>query len=274
MRPSALVVLSGGQDSTLCLAWAKANFEEVVAVTFDYGQKHSEEIKAAERVSEFFGVCIHEIVTVGKILLGTSPLTNNSEELETYTDYDQMVRIMGDRREKTFVPMRNPLFLTLAANRAACLGIFHMVTGICEADGANYEDCRSSYIKSQEETINLALGFDRRERIRLEIHTPLINLTKDESILLGMTVPGAYEAWAYSHTAYDGKFPPEGHDHASLLRAHGFEVANIPDPLVVRAQQEGLLDFPDTGNYDIVRRNIPATIPDLVKLMGAASWST
>ena len=124
MKPSALVVLSGGQDSTLCLAWATANFETVAAITFDYGQKHSEEIRAAERVSELFGVYIHEIVTVGKILLGTSPLTNNSEELETYTDYDQMVRIMGDRREKTFVPMRNPLFLTLAANRAACLGIF------------------------------------------------------------------------------------------------------------------------------------------------------
>jgi 7-cyano-7-deazaguanine synthase len=238
------VVLSGGQDSTTCLFWAKKYFAEVHAVTFDYNQRHRREIQAARDVAKLAGVASHEIVELGPILKGASPLTNAFEVLELYDDHDSMAAIIGDRVEKTFVPMRNALFLTLAANRAVCLGINALVTGVCEADNANYPDCRESFIATQEATINEALGTGE-----FCIYAPLMNLSKRDSIHLAMEMEGAYVALAFSHTAYDGAYPPVGKDHASVLRAHGFEMAGVPDPLVIRACREGFMEVPRTENY-------------------------
>lgn len=244
----ALVVLSGGQDSTTCLFWAQQQFDTVHAVTFDYNQRHRREIEAAQAIAKMADVASHEIVELGPVLKGRSPLTNPTEQLEQYRSHAEMEKIIGDRVELTFVPMRNALFLTLAANRAVCLDTYDLVTGVCEADNANYPDCRLSFIEAQARTVRLALGVDR-----FDIHTPLIALTKAESIKLAQTLPGCMEAMAYSHTAYDGAYPPAGRDHATVLRAHGFEEAGVPDPLVVRAWREGLMELPVTANYDGLR---------------------
>lgn len=256
-KPGCLVVLSGGQDSSTCLFWAKKYFGDVHAVTFDYGQRHAREIQAARDIAKIAGVASHEVVVLGAILNGTSPLTNTSETLELYKDHDSMAAIIGDRVEKTFVPMRNALFLTLAANRAVCLGVEHIVTGVCQADNANYPDCRASFIGAQESAINEALG-----RAGVCIHTPLMDLDKAASISLadslgdelptpniGNALSTAYLALAFSHTSYDGQYPPIGKDHATVLRAHGFEQAGCPDPLVLRACREGLMSVPPTDNY-------------------------
>jgi 7-cyano-7-deazaguanine synthase len=240
----AMVVLSGGQDSTTCLFWARKLFKEVHAVTFDYNQRHIIEIEAARKIAQMAGVASHQVISVGPILGGRSPLTNPNEALETYSDYAEMDKIIGNRVEKTFVPMRNALFLTIAANRAVCLDCYDLVTGVCEQDNANYPDCRASFIDSQNETVNQALGIDN-----FRIHTPLITMTKAASILLAKTLPGCMEALAYSHTAYDGTYPPVSKDHASVLRAQGFLEAGVPDPLVVRAWREGLMPLPETANY-------------------------
>ena len=149
MTTKALVVLSGGQDSTTCLMWAKMQFDEVHAVTYDYGQRHFREIQAAKDVAKLAGVKSHKIVTVGPILEGRSPLTNEEAHLELYADFKQMDQIIGDRVETTFVPMRNALFLTLAANHASCNGITNLITGVCQADNANYPDCRQSFLEAQ-----------------------------------------------------------------------------------------------------------------------------
>lgn len=239
----ALVVLSGGQDSTTCLFWAKKYFAEVHAVTFDYNQRHSREIAAARAVAELAKVASHEIISLGPILKGRSPLTNPNETLELYSDYETMDKTIGDRVELTFVPMRNALFLTLAANRAVCMEAGALVTGVCQADNANYPDCRARFIEQQQRAINEALG-----QQLVSIYTPLMDLTKAQSIELAKSV-GAYEALGFSHTAYDGQYPPVGKDHASVLRAHGFEEAGVPDPLVVRAWYEGLMELPQTPNY-------------------------
>lgn len=248
MNTKALVVLSGGQDSTTCLFWAKDRFDEVHAITFDYAQRHRREIDAARKVAELAGVASHAVVEVGPMLKGRSPLTNPDEELEAYSSYAEMDGIIGDRVELTFVPMRNAFFLTLAANRAVAASIFDLVTGVCQQDNANYPDCRQTFIDAQVAAINTALGIER-----FRIHTPLMNLTKAASIHLAMSMPGAYEALAYSHTAYSGEYPPVTQDHASVLRAQGFIEAGQPDPLIVRAWREGLMALPATGNYDQMR---------------------
>ena len=230
----ALVVLSGGQDSTTCLFWAKKHFDEVHAITFNYGQKHSKEIKSAEQVAFIAGVESHTIVDVPDILKSRSPLLDKSVTLETYDNYEEMDSIIGDRVELTFVPMRNAFFLTLAANYAVAIDCFDLVTGVCQEDNANYPDCRDTFISVQETTVNEALGITN-----FNIHTPLMYLSKAESIELAQKV-NAIEALAFSHTCYAGEYPPCGECHACVLRAHGFKEAGIPDPLVERAKHENI----------------------------------
>lgn len=243
-----MVVLSGGQDSTTCLYWAKERFAEVHAITFNYGQKHSRELEAAETVAKMAEVDSHQFIDIPNILKGRSPLVNPNEQLEQYSDYQTMDKIIGDRVELTFVPMRNAFFLTVAANYALEKDIYDLVTGVCQQDNANYPDCRQSFIDWQQRTINEALGIKN-----FVIHTPLMNLSKAQSIEMAKTMHGCMKALAYSHTAYDGQYPPVGKDHATVLRAQGFLEANTPDPLIVRAWKEGLMALPDTPNYDEVR---------------------
>lgn len=242
----ALVVLSGGQDSTTCLFWAKMVYSDGIhAITFDYDQRHSIEIDCAQTVAKRCGVLSHEIIYIGaNVLRSSSPLTEPGVPLETYTDYKTMDKIIGDRVELTFVPMRNDLFLTIAANRAINLGVHDIVTGVCQQDNANYPDCRQSFITAKERAINEALGVRN-----FSIVTPLMNMSKSNSIKLAMTMPGCMDALAYSHTSYDGKYPPTGKDHASTLRAQGFLEAGVADPLVLRAWREGLMALPETDNY-------------------------
>lgn len=247
MSVKALVVLSGGQDSTTCLFWAKALRWDVSAITFDYGQRHKRELESANVVAQLAGIAHkHHVVHVGDVLKGTSPLVNELSKLEQYEDYNSLPGGL----EKTFVPMRNQFFLTLAANRAYCLGISDLVTGVCQEDSGGYPDCRQEFITSFEKTCNYGTFTNSPLTARsLYIHTPLMNMTKAESVHLALSLPGCYQALAYTHTSYDGAYPPKGMDHATLLRSKGFAEAGIPDPLILRAVNEGLMDIPIAANY-------------------------
>lgn len=244
---SALVVLSGGQDSVTCLFWALQQYDRVEAVTVNYGQKHSIEIESARKVAELAGVP-WEVVNVPGILRGSSPLTNPDVQLEKYESFEQMEKTIGNRVELTFVPMRNAFFLTLMANIAISKGIRTLVTGVCQEDNANYPDCRQIFIDAQQNTINLALGLEVPEE-EFRIVTPLMNLSKRETVELALDTPGAYRALAYSHTSYDGQYPPTDNNHSNVLRAQGFLAARVPDPLVLRAHKEGRMELPDSINY-------------------------
>lgn len=248
-KKPALLVFSGGQDSTTCLFWAISNGYAVHALTINYGQRHVREIEAARKIIELAGriaAISHEVVDVGPILHGSSPLVSNSE-LEQYKDHASLPGGL----EKTFVPMRNQFFLTLAANRAAALGIDTLITGVCEEDYGGYPDCRREFIDAMIKACNLGTfnseaGFPHG----LQILTPLMRLTKKRTVQMAEDLEGCYAALAYSHTAYDGQYPPIGNDHATLLRAKGFEEALVPDPLVLRAVREGLMPLPTSPNYD------------------------
>lgn len=475
----ALVILSGGQDSTTCLFWAKQVFDEVHALTFDYGQRHIVELDAAVKVAQMASVASHEIVCVPQVLTGRSFLTDKAAAVEEFNDFAAMEHhnaFKENKLDSSFVPMRNPLFLTIATNRAYVLGCDTMLTGVTAADYAEYggfswswlggfidaegnfsemngesktlrlsisqkdpellerlgkwvkdqlpgvsysthtneaghsklyfgvkslrlmapllsphlhsqhrrdqaaskgeglvlfeeaplnyayvtgfwegdgsyfaqwvktrvgrksgkdkktraanfqffqkdpevlekikdfigrgtigqrktqnciwglkigdgplsrkllnkllphlnvlgsfekvtkwlhavdlpaggfnppyPDCTPDFIQSQQAVVNESLRVPGITPPK--IVTPLMFLTKAQSVILAKSLPGCWEALSYSHTSYDGKYPPTGLNHANLLRAYGFEVAGLPDPLVVRAFREGLMDLPDTPNY-------------------------
>ena len=249
MTTKALVILSGGQDSTTCLYWAKENFDEVHAVTFDYGQRHRIEVDAAIKVAEMAGVASHEVVTLPGILKSTSPLTSDND-LERYENAEQMEKTIGSRVELTFIPMRNTFFFTVAVNRALALGIRNLVTGICQEDNANYPDCTEDFRELFEDTVNQSLGLDFGS---VQIHAPLMYLSKADTVHLASSMAGCLDALAYSHTSYDGKYPPTDMNHSNVLRAKGFEDAGVPDPLVVRAVWEGLMSLPESSNYNQIR---------------------
>lgn len=229
---NAVVILSGGQDSTTCLHWAKAKYKKLYALTFNYGQTHSLELESAKKIAKINNI-EHEIIDVPNILKSTSPLTDKTQTLETYENYDEMDEIIGDRIELTFVPMRNAFFLTLGANYALSKNCRTLVTGVCQQDNANYPDCRKTFINAQEKTINEALGIDD-----FKIETPLIFKTKAESIKLAINLDSCMNSMAYSHTCYAGQFPPCGKCHSCVLRAQGFKEANVIDPLIERANNE------------------------------------
>ena len=218
----ALVVLSGGQDSTTCLYWALRQYGEVVAVTFDYGQRHAIEIEAAREIAEHAGI-EWELVRIPP-LGGDSPLTELAREVRQYESADALPGGIED----TFVPGRNIIFLALAANRAASLGCEIIIAGLSQEDFGGYPDCRRVFVDAMEKAVNLGL---EGTAAKIVIETPLINMSKKETVLLAQEV-GAMEALALSHTCYNGERPPCGHCHACLLRLKGFEEAGVEDPLL------------------------------------------
>ena len=220
MEEKALVVLSGGQDSTTCLYWANKKFanDAVETVTFDYGQRHRIELDCARIIAAKAGVKNTLLPIDTFSILGGSSLTDS--DVEVQSDINEVTQLPN-----TFVPGRNLIFLTFAAAFAYQRGITHLVTGVAQTDYSGYPDCREETINALEKSINLGMETD------IQIHTPLMHLTKKKIVELARDV-GAIEAMADTHTCYNGQRPPCGECPACVLRAKGFEEAGIPDPLV------------------------------------------
>ena len=223
MIGKALVILSGGQDSTTCLFWAKQNFAQVYALTFDYGQRHRAELESAVTVAGIAHVP-HEIIDLGPVFAGLSPLTNKDQTLDLY----ETASDLPGGLEKTFVPGRNILFLTVAANRAYVLGCNNLVIGVSQEDFGGYPDCREEFLEKM--SASLSSGLD----MRVSIYAPLMRMTKAQSVLLAKNMPGCFESLAHTTTCYAGTSPSCGHCHACLLRSRGFEEAGVEDPLTTR----------------------------------------
>ena len=165
-KEKAIVVFSGGQDSTTCLFWALEQFTDVSVLIFDYGQRHKNEIKVAKSIAAEAGVRAKVIDLQVLSQLNANALTNPTIAIEE-----------GQEGElpNTFVPGRNHLFLSFAAVVAKDLGAKHIITGVCETDFSGYPDCRDVFVKSLNITLNLAMNE------QFVIHTPLMWLNKEET---------------------------------------------------------------------------------------------
>ena len=162
----ALVVFSGGQDSTTCLFWAKKQFDEVEVISFDYGQKHRLELEVAESIAQKASVPFH----VYKLDLLSQITSNALTNPDVAVEQDKP----ADRPPNTLVEGRNMLFLTYAAIFAKSKDIHHLVTGVGEADFSGYPDCRDEFIRSLNQTLNLSMDY------AYEVHTPLMWKNKEQ----------------------------------------------------------------------------------------------
>ncbi|MEO0557793.1 MAG: 7-cyano-7-deazaguanine synthase QueC [Bacteroidota bacterium] len=219
---SALVLFSGGQDSTTCLFWALKHVARVEAVGFDYGQTHGVELAQAQKIADAAGVPFVVQDLTG--LLGGSALVEGGDTNAAHA--------LAPDLPASFVPGRNALFLTLAASHGFLRDIHDLVGGMCQTDYSGYPDCRLDFVESQQRTLELALDAP------LRIHTPLMHLTKAETWKLARdlgTVRGLdvlETVREMSHTDYHGD-RSERHawgygkldNPASVLRAKGYAEA-------------------------------------------------
>jgi 7-cyano-7-deazaguanine synthase len=219
-QDKALVLLSGGQDSTTCLYWAIDRFERdaVSSIAFDYGQRHRIELECAQRIAAEAGV-EHDCLPIDTFTaLGGDALT------DTTIDVDKQASSAGTL-PNTFVAGRNLIFLTYAAAYAYQRGIDHLVTGVAQTDYSGYPDCRQATIESLQHTLRLGM------ESHVQIHTPLMRRSKKETVELARDL-GALDAMGLTHSCYKGKRPPCGECSACRLRAKGFAEAGMLDPLL------------------------------------------
>lgn len=220
----AVVLLSGGLDSTTTLAIAQQEGFEVYALSFRYGQRHSAELAAASRIAERFGVTRHVIMDIDLRTFGGSALTS-----EIAVPKDRPLDEMSVGIPITYVPARNTIFLSFALAWAEVLGASDIFLGVNALDYSGYPDCRPEYIAAYERMANLATKAGVEGQQRLTIHTPLIELTKAQIIERGLALGVDY---SMTLTCYDPTPAGEacGHCDACLLRLKGFAEVGKADP--------------------------------------------
>jgi len=226
----AVVLLSGGLDSTTVAAVAKQQGFQVYALSFDYGQKHKVELEFAARVAAAAGVVRHAVVQVDLRAFGGSALTSS----DTQVPKGRSVEEMGHGVPVTYVPARNTVFLALALAWAETLGAANIFIGVNALDYSGYPDCRPEFIEAFEKIANLATKMGTEDGKRITIHTPLIALTKKQIVELGLSLGVDY---GLTITCYD---PADdgaacGACDACLLRLKGFAEAGVADPARYRA---------------------------------------
>ena len=224
----AVVLLSGGLDSTTTLAIAQSEGYDAHAITFRYGQRHEGEIEAARRVAQRFGVVQHVVAQIDLRMFGGSALTS-----EIAVPKGRSLDAIGTGIPITYVPARNTIFLSFALAWAEVLGASDVFLGVNALDYSGYPDCRPEYIEAFERMANLATKAGVEGRQHLKIHTPLIHLTKAQIIQRGSALGVEY---GLTLTCYDPSAQGEacGRCDACLLRLKGFAESGLADPAPYR----------------------------------------
>ena len=225
MSRPAVVLLSGGLDSTTVLAIAKDQGFASYALSFHYGQRHSIELAAAKRTAQALGAERHVIANIDLRVFGGSALTSDIE-VPTHATADE---ISTDTIPVTYVPARNTIFLSFALAYAEVIGAVDVFTGVNAVDYSGYPDCRPEYIEAYTAMAHLATraGVEGTERLR--IHTPLITMSKADIIRTGLALGVDY---GQTSTCYapDSQGRACGHCETCLLRLKGFAEVGIDDP--------------------------------------------
>jgi 7-cyano-7-deazaguanine synthase len=226
----AVVLLSGGLDSATVLAIARHEGFEPYALSFRYGQRHSVELAAAERVAAALGAVRHVVADIDLRVFGGSALTDDKIDVPHHDRVDEL----DDEIPVTYVPARNTIFLSFALAWAETIGAADIFIGVNALDYSGYPDCRPEYIAAFEKMADLATKAGVEGEQRLKIHTPLIELTKADTIRLGLKLGVDY---SLTHSCYD---PVAGRAcgtcDSCLLRGRGFAELGLTDPALALAE--------------------------------------
>jgi len=223
-RKKAIILLSGGLDSTTVLAIAKQDAYDLYAMSFDYGQRHLLELEAARKIAHVFGVKEHLVVKTDLTRIGGSALTDDIS-----VPKNRKLDAPEDKIPVTYVPARNTLFLSYALAWSEVLNSPDIFLGVNAIDYSGYPDCRPEYIYAFEQMANLATKAGVEGSFKIQIHTPLIQMTKADIIRKGMALGVDY---GLTHSCYD----PDtfgsacGRCDSCLLRKKGFADAGVEDP--------------------------------------------
>ncbi len=227
---SALILYSGGIDSTTALYWARDRFDQVSVLTFDYGQRHRVEVRTASELPGRLGIP-QKILTVDLTQIGGSALTDAGIRLPEHTTIEEI----GDGLPITYVPFRNGIFLSLGAAWAEVIEARDIVCGFNIIDSPNYPDARQAFVSAMEEAINTG-SRAAFESGRFTLHTPFIGMTKSEIIKAGLALGADY---SHSVSCYAGEEIPCSKCSACLLRQRAWQEAGEEDQLISRLKKEG-----------------------------------
>ena len=226
IRKKAVILSSGGIDSTTAMAMAKHEGYELYSLSFDYGQRHAVELEAAARTAAALGARKHLVIRIDLGRIGGSALTD-----DIAVPHGRSEEQLASGIPVTYVPARNTIFLSYALAWAEVLEAADIIIGVNAVDYSGYPDCRPEYIRAFESMANLAIKAAVEGRLKISIRTPLIRMTKAEIVRTGTELGVDYRL---THSCYDPDAQGRacGDCDSCLLRKKGFREAGIPDPTV------------------------------------------
>jgi 7-cyano-7-deazaguanine synthase len=228
-RKKAVVLSSGGLDSTTVMAIAKSEGYDIYSLSFHYGQRHSVELTAARKIAKLLGAREHLVIDIDLATIGGSALTDDIEVPKNREE-----EAMYQEIPVTYVPARNTIFLSYALAWAEVLGASDIFIGVNAVDYSGYPDCRPEYVEAFERMANLATKAAVEGKINIQIRTPIIRMTKAQIIQRGIELGVDY---SMTHSCYDPT-PEEkacGQCDSCILRKKGFNEAGIKDPAAPRS---------------------------------------
>ena len=222
----AVVLFSGGLDSTTVLSIAKNDNWQIFALSFNYGQNHQHELTCAARIAKKIGVSDHMVIDFNLQQIGGSALTSSIRIPKSRVDSEVSSSI-----PVTYVPARNTIFLSFAVAWAEVLNISDIFIGVNALDYSGYPDCRPEYLDAYKKMANLATKAGVEGKVKLEIHSPLVDLTKAQIIQKGMQVGVDFSLTSSCYDPGEDGNPCLTCD-SCILRAKGFREVGLQDPLL------------------------------------------